>query len=281
MLFGAHISMAGGIDKTPANAKKIDCEVFQLFSRSPRGGKAPELTKEVVKSFKAEMKQNNQQEAYIHTPYYINLASTNNRIKDGSVEVIREELDRASVLGIPYIMTHLGSANDLTREKAVKQVILGLKKILIGYKGTSLLLIENSAGSGNVIGDMFEEIGDIIQGIPKLLRKKVGVCLDTCHAFASGYDLRDKKGVSKTLKEFDQKIGLKNLKLIHLNDSKTEIGSHKDRHEHIGFGKIGQAGFKELINYPKLKYVNMILETPNDETGSQESDLKLLKRLRK
>ena len=113
------------------------------------------------------------------------------------------------------------------------------------------------------------------------MQKKVGVCLDTCHAFASGYDLRDKKSVSKTLREFEKQIGLKNLKLIHINDSKTELGSHKDRHEHIGLGKIGKAGFKELIKHPKLKHVNMILETPNDDLGSQESDLKLLKSLRK
>ena len=128
MKLGAHVSIAGGIDKAPANAKKLGCEVFQMFSRSPRGGKAPRLTTEIVKNFQSEMKTSSQAEAYIHTPYYINLASTNARIRNGSIKVIREELERASQLGAKYVMTHLGSANDLPRAQAVKKVIEGIKR---------------------------------------------------------------------------------------------------------------------------------------------------------
>ena len=276
MNIGAHVSIAGGIDQAPLYAKEAGCECFQFFSRSPRGGHAPELTEPLVKSFKDNCRKNNILNSYIHTPYYINLASTNNRIRYGSIKVIREELERASILGVRYVMSHLGSANDLTRTKAIQKVIEGIKKILDGYKGSALFLIENSAGSGNIIGDQFEEISEIIKGIPLSVRNKVGVCLDTCHAFASGYDLRNKKAIDKTLKEFDARIGLSKLKMIHGNDSMTEINSRVDRHEHIGMGKIGKEGFKEIINHPKLKKLDLILETPAD---GRQDDIKMLKGL--
>lgn len=280
MLFGSHVSIAGGIFNAPANASKTGCEVFQMFSRSPRGGNVPALTKEIIGQFKSAMKENKQAEAYIHTPYYINLASTNNCIRYGSIKVIMEELERASALGIKYVMTHLGSAGDTPRDAAVKKVFVGILKILSGYTGAALLLLENSAGSGNIIGDKFEELAKIIMALPVSAGKKIGVCLDTCHAFASGYDLRNKKAVDGTLKKFDKIIGLKYLRLIHCNDSKTDLGKHIDRHEHLGKGKIGLAGFEALVSHLKLQKVNMIVETNNDGWG-QSGDLKILKRLRK
>ena len=281
MLFGSHVSIAGGIFKAPLRSKEIGGEVFQIFSRSPRGGKPVELTNQIIKSFKSEMKKNKQAEAYIHTPYYINLASTNNRIRYGSIKVIREELERASGLGIKYIMTHLGSANDLSRQEALTKTAHGLKRVLDGYQGFAMLLLEKSAGSGNVVGNTFEELGELIKGVPKNVRSKVGVCLDTCHAFASGYDLRSKRAVDETLKKFGEIVGLPRLKLIHLNDSKTEFDKRVDRHEHIGLGKIGLTGFKALINHPKLKKINMILETPIDAKGDHGAELKVIKKLRR
>ncbi|MBU1037155.1 deoxyribonuclease IV [Patescibacteria group bacterium] len=281
MFFGAHVSAAGGIDKAPANARAIGCEVFQMFSRPPQGGPAKLITPALIKSFKSAMIKNKQAECYIHTPYYINLASTNNRIRYGSIKVIREELERGSLIGVKYMMTHLGSANNLPRNKAIKKVIEGVKKILEGYNNSTMFLIENSAGSGNIIGDQFEEIRAIIKGVPRQARDRLAVCFDTCHAFSSNYDLRNKKAIDQTLKKFNQLIGLDKLKLIHINDSKTDLGSHIDRHEHIGLGKIGLKGFKELINHPKLKKTNMILETPIDGRGGQEDDLKKIKKLRR
>ncbi len=274
MLFGAHVSIAGGVFKAPANAKAIGCEAFQMFSRSPRGGPAPALTKEIIASFQKEMKGNNQAEAYIHSPYYINLASASNSIRHVSIKVIREELDRASSLGVKYVMTHLGSARDLDRSAAVETVIASLGKILEGYDDSALLLLENSAGSGDVIGNRLEELKRIMTGF------KIGVCFNTCHAFASGYDLRTETAVAETIAEFDKIIGLKNLKMIHINDSKAELGKRLDRHEHIGQGHIGLAGFRALIRHPALKNINMIAETPDDELGDQASDLKILKKLR-
>lgn len=280
MLFGVHVSIAGGVQRAPANAKAIGCEVFQMFSRSPRGGPAPILTKEIIAAFQAEMKANNQAEAYIHTPYYINLASADPKIRNTSIRIIREELDRASILGVKYIMTHLGSAKGLERSAAIETVTAGVGKILDGYSGAALLLLENSAGSGDVVGNRFEELAAIIENIPVADRKSLGVCFDTCHAFASGYDLRTAATVKETLGEFDRIIGLKYLKMIHANDSKTDFGKRVDRHEHIGQGKIGLTGFRALISEPRLKDINMIAETPDDDQGDQRSDLEILKRIR-
>ncbi len=277
MYIGSHISAAGGAYNAPKNSANIGGEVFQFFSRSPRGGPAPKLTSEVVKGFKANMSKYKQHNSYIHAPYYINLASSNNRIYHGSVSVLREELERGAELGVKYMMTHLGSAKDLGEKQAIKKVAKGINTVLDGYKGTTLFLIEMSAGAGMIIGDTYEEIKEII----KLLKNKskAGVCYDTCHAFVSGYDLRDKKSVKKTFDDFDKILGLKNLKLIHLNDSKTDLGSHRDRHADIGKGKIGLNGFRALMEDKRLKDVDLILETPTQELDKK--NLNIIKKLRK
>lgn len=277
MKIGAHVSIAGGVQNAPLNAAKAGCECFQMFTRSPHGGPAPKLDAKTVKEFKANCKKNKLSNYYVHTPYYINLASSNNRIKYGSISVIRDDLERGSLLGAKALMTHLGSSADLGPKEALKKVIEGVGKILKGYKGATQFLIEISAGSGNIIGDTFEEIGKIIYSLSPY---NIGVCFDTCHAFASGYDLRDKKSVYETLGKFDKLVGLKKMRLIHANDAINELGSHVDRHDHIGYGKIGKEGFYELMHFPALKEVDLILETPPGG-GKDINDLKMLKELRK
>ncbi len=275
MKIGAHVSIAGGVAEAPKNAAEIGCECFQMFSRSPRGGPAPELTPQVINDFQESLKQNKQVAFYIHTPYYINLASSNNKIRFGSISVIREELERSSQLGAEAVMTHLGSAKDVGEKIAVKKVAAGIKQALNGYKGKTKFLIELSAGSGMIVGDTFEEVAKII----KLgQHPEVGVCFDTAHCFASGYDLRNQAAVKKTFDQFDKVIGLKKLGLIHVNDSMVEFDSHKDRHAHLGDGEIGLDGFKALVREPRLKSVNLVLETPKD--NKRIDDIKTLKRLR-
>lgn len=281
MLFGAHVSIAESIAKAPKRAFDLGCEVFQIFSRSPRGGKAPEITDELVSEFKANLKKFKQKEFYIHTPYYINLGSSNNRIYYGSINVLREELERGSKLSAKYTMTHLGSAKDLGREKSLNKVVDGLIRVLDGYKGKTQFLIEMSAGAGEIIGDRYEEIAEIIKMVEKKdkkLKDKIGVCFDTAHVFASGYDLRTEADVKKAFDDLDKIIGLDRLKLIHGNDSKVELDSKKDRHENIGKGKIGIEGFKTIVNEPRLKDINMIIETPGGDI--RKEDLALLKELR-
>jgi deoxyribonuclease-4 len=277
MKIGAHVSIAGGVYNAPLNAAKIGCECFQMFTRSPQGGKAPVLDEATVEEFKANCQKHKLNNYYVHTPYYINLASSNNRIRHGSISVIRDDLERSSLLGVKALMTHLGSASDVGQTAALQKVIEGLGKVLTGYRGSTQFLMEISAGSGSIIGDSFEEIGAIIQGVPNQVRDKLAVCFDTCHAFVSGYDLRTKAAVEQTLENFDQKIGFEKLVLIHANDAKKDLGSHADRHEHIGLGKIGQVGFQSLLNYPRLKNVDFILETPPDGNAN---DIKILKDLR-
>ena len=300
MKFGAHISIAGGIEKAPERAHKIGCECFQFFSKSPHGGKSKEITEEIVNEFKAEVEKYNLKNYYIHTPYYINLASANNRIYYGSISAIKKEMEIADLLGAKAVVTHLGSARDLGKKEAEKKLIEGLKKVFWeketkfpignlvsgGEESTfkSQLLLEITAGAGNIMGDNFEEIAYFIKETEKVLRQaqddkdiKLGVCFDTAHAFASGYDLRDKKAVQKTFADFDKIIGLERLKLIHCNDSKVDLGSHIDRHENIGYGKIGIKGFEAILKEPKLKDLDLILETPN---GKIEEDLEILKGLR-
>ncbi|XOU94347.1 MAG: deoxyribonuclease IV [Candidatus Kerfeldbacteria bacterium] len=273
---GAHVSIAGGIINAPLNAAERQCESFQMFTRSPRGGKAQLLTKNIIKDFLDNCDKNEISNYYIHTPYYINYASAKQRIYKGSIEVVRQELERGTKIKAKALMTHLGSSKDFGKSKGLKKVIQGIRETMKGYTGTTQFLLENSAGAGGtIIGSTFEELGKIIKALPKY---NLGVCLDTCHAFSSGYDIRDKVSVNKTLKEFNKHIGLSKLVLIHANDSKTEFGSNKDRHEHIGKGKIGIKGFTALMSHPALKKVDFILETPDDNLG--KIDLNKLKKIR-
>lgn len=284
MQIGAHISIAGGVFNAPENARRIGCECFQMFTRSPRGGKAPELTDEVLEQFFAGIKKYTFKNYYVHAPYYINFASSQARIAKGSIEVIREELERSSRLGVKALMAHLGSAKDVGKEKAIKMTIDGIKEVLKGYKGSTQFLIENAAGAGEVIADSFEEIAAIIKGVESIQanKNKVGVCFDTCHGFSSGYDIRDKPTWDKTLKQFDELIGLKRLVVLHANDSKYDFDARRDRHDNIGKGFIGKTAFEVLATHPKLKNVDCILETPwVDGEKTIAGDIKLMKKFRK
>jgi len=277
MHFGAHVSIAGGLPNAPKNAAAIGCEVFQFFTRSPRGGWVAPINKKIIAEFKSACQEYKQQEWYIHAPYFINFASANERVKNGSIAVIKEELERGSLLGAQYLMTHLGSYKDLGKEKGFAQLVDCLAQIMKGYKGTTQFLLEISAGASNAIGDTFENMGEILHH-KKLEKYNIGVCYDTQHAFAAGYDCRTTKTLDETLKMFNTSIGLDHLKLFHCNDSKTELGSHRDRHEHIGKGQIGLNGFKSILSDQRLQHTNFILETEDDAV---QKDLQILKKLRK
>ena len=274
MLFGAHVSIAGGISNAPERAENLGCEVFQMFSRAPQAWGAKDITDGEANLFKQNMIKFNQKECYIHAPYLINLASLDNRIRGGSIHLIKEELRRGSQIGAKYVMTHLGSYKDVDRElEGPMMVVDGLKKILEQESSTELL-IEISAGAGDVIGCVFDELGYFLE---ELKGHKIGICLDTAHMFASGYDLRTQESLIKVFDDFDKIVGLENLKLFHLNDSKVGLGERKDRHEHIGEGKIGLSGFKAIILEKRIQHLNFILETEYDKV---EQDLKIMKELR-
>lgn len=277
-LIGCHVSIAGGLWNAPANAAKWNCETFQIFSRSPHGGPVKPIDAETVEKFTAAMAEANLKTFVIHSPYFINLGSASKRIYHGSIAVIRQELERGSLIGAQYVMFHPGSFKDLGEKEGMEQAKDGLKKILDGYKGTTKLLIEISAGAGSIIGDTFEEIAELMDPV-KDAPGFGGICFDTQHAFGSGYDLRTPEAVKLTFAKFDKNIGLSWLKMSHTNDSKVDFGSHRDRHEHIGDGQIGISGFAAFLSFLKQKKLALplILETEHDKV---EADIKLLKTLR-
>lgn len=272
MNIGCHISIAGGIFNAPERAADLGAEAMQIFTRSPQGGKAPDLTPEIAERFKAEMKKHKIQNFYIHTPYYINFASSNNRIRYGSVSVVRDELERGDLIGAKYVMTHLGTAKDLGQKEAVKKTVEMLKKSLEEYNGKTKLLLENSAGAGAIIGSNLSELAEIIKKVnsPAI----AGICLDTQHSFASGYDWRD---FEATIARIDEELGLENIKLIHANDSQTQLASNRDRHEHIGQGNIGIDAFTQIVAFAQKNDIDMILETEHDEV---KEDIEILKNIR-
>ena len=267
------------------------------------------MAAEAISKFKNNCQKYNLKNYYIHTPYYINFASASSRIYYGSIAAVREELARADLLGAKAVVTHLGSAKELGEKEAGEKLVTGLKKIFLnnysknppcpplikgeklnpplakGVRGISeehpfkaKLLLEITAGAGNIMGDNFEEIAYFIKEAEKGISKnKLGVCFDTAHAFESGYDLRTQKAVQKTFNGFDKIIGLERLKLIHANDSKTDLNSHIDRHENLGYGKIGLECFKTIVSDPRLSHLDLILETP---PAKERNDLEVLKEMR-
>lgn len=267
---GCHVSIAGGIVNAPERAAELGCEVFQMFSRSPQGGAAPKITPEIQREFKEQMEKHDQKECFIHAPYYINFASANKAIRSSSTRIIREELERGSLVGAKYVMFHPGSAKDLDREEALKITAEGVAKVMDGYTGSTELLLEISAGTGNVMGDTFEELHSIIT----MSGYDLGICLDTAHIFASGYDIRTSGEMNKVLDVISKTIGLKAVKLVHSNDSKVDLGARRDRHEHIGEGKIGRSGFEHMLEAFKLDF---ILETEHDKV---KEDIRILKDIR-
>lgn len=286
MKIGCHVSIAGGIINAPQRAAELGCEIFQMFTRSPQGGPAPKITAETQKEFKKKMKEYNQKECYIHAPYYINFASADKKIREASARVVREELERGSLIGAKYLMTHLGSSTSLTASsakdpeiEALKLVASGIMAVMKGYEGSTQFLLEISAGAGNVIGDTFEELHQILEYIKTrsvMIYHNIGICLDSAHMFAGGYDIKTKDGFDSTVKIIKETVGLERIKLIHANDSMVGLGEHKDRHDHIGDGKIGIEGFKNLINqFPEADF---ILETKPDKVAE---DIKKLKEMRK
>ena len=274
MKFGAHVSIAGGIENAPLRARQLGCECFQMFTRSPRGGNPPELENRLLEAFFLNCSEAGISDYYVHTPYFINLASGKENLREKSVDLVREELERSSTLGVKYMMTHIGSAKGLERDVAVDNVVNSVLRILDGYSGTTKLLLENTAGQGDTIGASFEEISLILRSVAY---ENLGVCIDTAHMFASGYDIRTREGVEELVESMDAVFAPGTVKLVHANDSKVEFNSSKDRHEHLGEGEIGIECFSAMIENPFFEDLDMIVEMPPPEVSK---DVELLKKLR-
>ncbi len=264
MQIGCHVSIAGSIDKAVDNAVKRECSAFQIFTRNPRGWHAKDLIKEDISNFKSKLKESkiDRFATCAHMPYLPNLASPKDEGFQKSVKILGDEIERCAQLGIPYLVTHLGSHLGTGDEAGIKRLVEGLTQA-VHPKYDVMILLENTAGQKNSVGSEFKQLGEIFNQLKPA--KKFGICFDTCHAFVSGYDLRTKEKVKETFEEFDKHVGIENLKILHLNDARGEIGCNLDRHYHLGLGGIGEEGIAAVVKFANKKKIPIILETPIDD----------------
>lgn len=250
---------------------------MQIFSSNPRGWKARELSNEEIEKFQENLAKYNIGPVIIHAPYLINLASPKEDLYQKSITALKEQVDRANKIEADYLVLHPGSHTGGGEEKGRQRIIAALNEILKNKTLDFQLLLENVAGAGTALGTTIEELGIIYDNL--IDASQVGICFDTCHGFAGGYNLKNDNEVNDLLAAIDEVFGLDKLGVIHANDCKGDLGSNKDRHHHIGQGKIGKLGFENLVNHPQLKDKPFILETPIDEEGDDESNLAVIRDL--
>jgi deoxyribonuclease-4 len=269
MKIGFHVSIAGGIDKSIDRAKELGVNTFQIFTRNPRMWKAREITLEEIDNFKKKRGEYGIDPIFSHMPYLPNFASPREEVYEKSLKTLDKEIKNCNFLGIPFIVTHLGSHLGTGKNEGVRRIIDAINNITSKFKDTPEILLENSSGKTNEIGSNFQEIASIMDEV----ENKTGLCFDTCHAFAEGYDVKSIKGLEGVITSIEDIIGWQKLRLIHLNDSKGELGSKIDRHEHIGLGKIGEDGFTNILNSP-FTSKPIIMETPIDNIRDDKGNLR-------
>ena len=272
---GVHVSISGGIDKAVTRARDLGCSAMQIFSRNPRGWKTSPLSSRAVAAFREAAGSREIDPIVVHTPYLLNLASADQSLHRRSILALSLDIKRAEQLGARYVVTHLGSAKEKGRAFGLKRVVEAMRAVWDQNSPVSVLL-ENSAGAGDSVGVFFEEFQEIIQRLGN--DGRVGICFDSCHGFAAGYDFRSAEKTEALVRKVDQTIGLTRLALIHLNDCAGSLGAHLDRHQHIGKGKIGLGGFRALLSHPSLRRIPLILETPKK---TPRDDLRNLSRVRR
>lgn len=275
---GVHVSVAGGVDKAVSRAREKGCDAFQIFSSNPRGWKSNAIPNESAERFLALLRQSGLSPVVDHMPYLPNLASAKEEVYAKSIEALARELERCQTLGIPYLVTHLGSHLGAGQEKGLARIVNALQTVFSKLDSDTILLLENSSGTMNSMGSTFSDIAAILESLPAE-RRRLGVCLDTCHLHAAGYNLCTSSALQATLDQFQECISLGKLMLIHLNDCRGSLGSHLDRHEHIGLGQIGEEGFRAILGHPALAGLPMILETPVDSRRDDRGNLEVARRL--
>ena len=278
-LLGAHMSIAGGLHLAFTRIRKVKGEALQIFLSNQRQWETTPLTSEMVVEFRRHWEENDYMPVAAHDSYLINLATPDPTTLEKSVAAFADELERAAILGIPFLITHPGSHRGVGVEAGLERFVENMDRAISrSQTSTVMVLIENTAGQGTNLGSTFEEISFIIT--ESQYGDGLGVCFDTSHAFAAGYDIRTRVTYEDTFSTFDQIIGLEKLKFFHINDSKRPLGSRVDRHEHIGKGEIGLAGFRLLLNDPRFQQHPMVLETPKGkELKEDKKNLKVLRSL--
>ena len=275
LTIGTHMSIADGIVKTAENVVKMNANTMQIFSRNPRGSGYRTYSREETEEFQRIGRENRFGPLLAHAPYTMNLASAVDKTYEFACMVIKEDVARMDALGIDNIVFHPGSHTGIGAQAGIRNIIAGLNQAIAGEEGITILL-ETMSGKGTEIGVNFEELKTIRDGVKH--PEKIGVCLDTCHVFAAGYDIvNDLNGV---LEEFDRILGLNLIRAIHLNDSLMPFSSHKDRHAEIGEGQIGLEALLRVIEHPKLSDIPFYLETPLDDAGHKEEIAAIKEKLR-
>jgi deoxyribonuclease-4 len=279
MQVGLHVSIAGSIDRAVDNAVETGCTAFQIFTRNPRGWAAKPLTGIDIANFKEKLAASkiDRFSTVAHMPYLPNLSSPEDDPFAKSVDSLIDEIKRCSKIGIPYIVAHLGSHKGEGDKKGIEMLVKAFTKAAADGPDDVMILLENTAGQKNSVGSDLDQFASILSQLKPA--KRFGICFDTCHAFAAGYDMRTEKGAASTLEKLNKAIGFEHLKVLHLNDSKGELGCNLDRHEHIGLGQIGEKGLGHIIKSINRKKIPIILETPIDEKRDQIGDLNKVREL--
>ena len=277
-LLGAHFSIAKGFDQAIYEAQRYGCTALQVFTKNASTWKERRLSPGEIDLFKAAKLASGISHIAAHTSYLINIASPENRKYKKSTMALEHEILRASALEIAHVVLHPGAHMNSGRSEGISRIVKAINGLYDQHPEVETrLLLETTAGQGSSLGRTFEQLAEIIEKVQR--KERIGVCLDTCHIFAAGYDLRDKRSYRETISEFNQTIGLQWLNLLHLNDSKKELGSRVDRHEHIGRGCIGPDAFRWIMNDERLQHIPKIIETPKKAAGI-DWDLKNLDLLR-
>lgn len=279
MRLGVHVRIAKGLPSAVEAAERLGCEALQIFSSNPNSWRVGEINVGAAEAFREGTSRLGIRTVALHTPYLLNLASSNDRIWDLSARLLVAALKRADAVGGEYVVTHIGSHGGAGFDVGADRVRDAVTRAIDDSESGATVLLEAGSGAGNTVGSTFEELAEILARLDDR-PERVGVCLDTAHLWGAGYDLSTADAVSSVLADFDRIVGLPRLRLFHLNDTQKELGSHADRHWHIGRGQIGIEGFRAIVNHPALQGIAGIIETPEMESGMDVENLNVLKKLR-
>ncbi len=280
MRIGIHTSIAGSLEKAAVSAARAGANTFQVFSASPRMWRACPLDPYQILRLSQARRTHDLYPLVIHDNYLINLASCDEDLRQKSVAAFRAEIERALAMGAEYLVAHPGNCKGHGVEMGIHTFCRSLGEAAQGLDTRGLqVLLENTAGAGHALGSRFEELAVMRQYSKQFTDLTVGFCIDTCHCLAAGYDIATKDGLRETVRLLENILGLENIPVFHANDSKTPVGSHVDRHEHIGDGYIGKEGFRRILSHPKLRGKAFIAETPYDRDGDDLRNVETLKNL--
>lgn len=277
MRFGFHISISGGFDKVVARAKAVNCDTIQVFSRNPRGWQYPPLDMSAVEVMRKEIAEAGIAPVIVHSPYLPNLASPDPVLLSRSIAAVVEDLVRAEAMGASCVVIHVGSSMGAPEVEALATISRAINTIFKTVPNRVMLLLENTAGGGTELGHNFAQIEAVINKVAD--DRRVGVCLDTAHAFQAGYDLATAEGLDAMLEEFRSRLGMERLKVLHLNDSRSPKGSHNDKHWHVGEGMIGLEGMRNIINHRRLAHLPAIMETPRTSEKEDRKNMRVVRGL--